>query len=85
MSYNYEAMRPGIFTEKGTQQLLVVRDKARGCLRVAGAVKMDHFTTCEWEQMAMADYLVEREELREVTTRPCHGQDRVFVAGKNNA
>ena len=83
MSYNYQTERKEIFTEEGQVLFLKIRDKARECLRIAGAVMMEKLiynnVGSSWTMMACVDRLVELKELREITPSNCIGQYRVFA------
>uniref|UniRef100_A0A6M3KVD8 Uncharacterized protein n=1 Tax=viral metagenome TaxID=1070528 RepID=A0A6M3KVD8_9ZZZZ len=83
--YNYAEERSKLFTEEGADTLLKIRDSVRAKLQVAGAVMADYvFTDGDaWTMLAALDYLVDREEIRELTTAgSVPGQCRVFVGGK---
>ena len=76
--YDYKTQRSELFTEAGTQQLLRVRDKVNGLLKMAGAFRMQEAGIVSWEEMACIDYMVELKELVE-WPRECWGQYRVFT------
>lgn len=82
--YNYEELRSDLFTEDGVKMLTKVRDKVKQCLDFAGAVSMgEAITSCtgdSWTMMACVDYLVEQEEIKEVTGSGVAGQHRIFVS-----
>lgn len=81
--YNYEEIRPQLFTDEGQRKLLKVRDNVANLLKQAGAVRMQEALAGvggdSWEQLACVDRLVELGEIREVTTDNPPGQYRVFV------
>lgn len=82
--YNYEAMKPKLFTEEMQVVFLKVRDKVKTLLTVSGAATMsriiDGIGGDVWESMACVDRLVELEEIREVELGfvPT-GQNRIFM------
>lgn len=85
MSYRYEALKPGLFTEDNQRMFLSIRDRVQKLLREAGAVRLQEAINQEagdsWTMLACVDRLVEIGELREVTTgQQVAGQHRVFVA-----
>lgn len=83
--YQYQELRPHVFTENGVRDLLVLRDHVRKCLVLSGAVTLAKALApiCgdSWQQMALVDYLVEIRELIEIPTN-ARGQDRIFVSAK---
>lgn len=83
--YVYQTERPKLFTEDGVTKMLAVRDCVYRKIAVAGAVEQSHATDDVsgdgWLLLACLDYLVERGELREITSTSVPGQDRVFVKG----
>jgi hypothetical protein len=85
MSYSYKEVRPRLFTEDGTRQLISIRDSARKHLKASGAVRFQEAVRGagggeSWTQLACFDYLVEIGELREITPDGAPGQHRVFVS-----
>lgn len=84
MAYSYSTQRQQVFTETGTRMLLEIRDLARAALRTTGAVQMSRLFVSgdSWDSLACVDYMLEREELREITGPEVAGQDRVFVCGR---
>lgn len=78
--YSYTTERPKLFTEDGVRMLLTIRDNMRKLCKESGAVRFfEAMTTGDsWMQLACADYLVERGDIRRVTTDTA-GQDQVFV------
>ena len=85
MSYKYETEKAALFSESGAAILLAVRDEAMRLIASAGACTsgkaMGKASGSSWTMLAALDYLVERGELRRVTTRGATaGQDQVFVA-----
>ena len=85
MSYSYQAQRPGLFTDVGQRQFLLVRDKAEKCVKLSGAVRSQELLLGSgdtWDMLARIDRLVELGYLREVTEGSVSGQHRVFVAGE---
>jgi hypothetical protein len=81
--YNYEEIKPRLFTDSGQRNLLKVRDMARHLLKEAGAFMM--FSALKdiggdsWEMMAYVDRLVELGEICEITEAGVAGQNRVFI------
>ena len=82
--YEYGTQRRNLFTEDGVRMLTKIRDNAKRLLDSAGA-----FMSCQawsgvsgnsWDMLAALDYLVENEEIREITGSEVAGQHRVFVA-----
>lgn len=85
MSYNYAAQRCHVFTEDGIRDTLKIRDAAFKHCANAGAVRMDKLLSLcsgdNWRHIACVDFLVENNDLREITAPgSCAGQHRVFVA-----
>jgi hypothetical protein len=84
MGYNYEKLRPQLFTESGMEILIGIRDEAKRLLNEAGAVRADKAMRTvsgdSWTMCAALDYLVEKGELRRVTTDTM-SQYQVFVRG----
>ncbi len=87
--YNYEELKPTLFTEENQKLFLGIRDQVQGMIKQSGAVDMGHAMELptgagaanSWTMMACVDRLVELGELREIPTNGA-GQDRVFVSGK---
>lgn len=84
MAYDYKTQRPKLFTDAGIEMLMTIKDTSKKLLDVAGAARLDRMIRrCSgdsWTMLACVDYLVERGEIREVTTGHVAGQDRVFVS-----
>lgn len=84
--YDYAKLRAFVFTEKGQESLLRVRQEARKLLNLAGACQAGRLlrvlTGDTWESMACVDRLVELGVLREVHSDIW--QNRVFVAGRED-
>ncbi len=84
--YVYEEQRANLFDDHGQRKFLQIRDKVKGLLKRAGAVRMQEaiggFTGDSWQMLACVDRMVELGELVEVTD-PTHraGQHRIFVRG----
>ena len=82
--YNYQELKPQLFTEDNQRLFLKVRDKLNALLTVAGCARMQEITTdCSWISMACVDRLVELNEIHEVEyfengSRPV-GQHRLFI------
>ena len=82
MAYCYEEQKKELFTERGAEVLLKVRDKANDLLESSGAF-MAGKVFCSgdaWTMLAALDYMVERREIAELTGVNEIGQRRVFVA-----
>ena len=83
--YEYQKEREKLFTEDGLKLLLKIRDKVKELLTEAGAFTMEKAISGQggssWMCLACIDYLVEKEEIREVTALgSCAGQNRIFTA-----
>lgn len=82
--YNYTTEKPQIFTERGMEMFLKVRDKADKFLGDGGAFQMGHVMSASsgdsWTLMACVDRLVEIGEIREIPQNDCAGQHRTFVS-----
>ena len=82
--YNYQEIKPSLFTEQGQVMFLKVRDNVQELLKTAGAVRMQEAisgcTGSSWDMLACVDRLVELKEIREITGDDVAGQHRVFVA-----
>lgn len=83
MKYNYQEIRPNLFTETGVAMLLVMLDKIRKALETSGAFKLSKVMVAgdSWLNLAAADYLVELGYLIETSPPSAAGQDRVFISG----
>lgn len=82
--YNYEDLKPSLFTEDGFKKILKARDNVARFLATAGAFTMGNAISGiggdSWTSMACIDYLVEIGEIREITGESkVMGQHRVFV------
>lgn len=84
--YNYQEIRPRIFTEEGQTTFLAIRDKAFALCATAGAVRADKLMVGvgggdSWTLIACMDRLLELKELREIAQDGVKvaGQDRIFV------
>lgn len=89
MSYDYERMRPTVFTEDGQVKFLKIRDTAKELLKNSGAVTSGKLMGCvtgdTWVMMACIDRLVELKELIEVPNpHSPWGQHRIFIDDKSN-
>jgi len=80
--YDYQAMKPEIFTEEGQELFLKIRDNVQTLLKISGAFDMDHATRSlggnSWAMLACVDRLVELGEIKEIPTNG-FAQYRVFV------
>lgn len=83
MSYNYQAERSSLFTEKGCCDFIKIRDNTFELLELAGAVRIREATQgiggSTFFQHACMDRMIEMKEIREMTGPNACGQDRVFV------
>lgn len=83
MAYLYEDLKPTLFTERGQEKFLKVRDKTKSLLSLAGACRLEEMISGafgdSWELLACVDRLVELGEIREITGSGVAGQHRVFV------
>lgn len=84
--YNYNEMKPQIFTEEGQVTFLKIRDNVHKILKVSGAVRMEEAIREShgdiWFRIACVDRLVELGEIREVTMNNEAGQHRIFVSNR---
>lgn len=82
MNYDYSVTRAVIFTERGMQMFLKIRDKAKELCEISGAVREEElYKVCSgdtWDMLACVDYLVERGELKRVFDS-CVRQHNVYV------
>lgn len=82
MSYDYQTERPKIFSEKGVEMLLKLRDRAFALIEYSGAARagniMEDITGDSWMALAILDYLVERDELSRFG-QGARAQDEVFT------
>lgn len=90
MSYNYTQEKPRLFTEGGLAIFTEIRDNAHRLLKVAGAFRAQEAweSVCgdSWLMIAALDLMVERKEIRELTSpNSVWGQYRVFVAVNHEA
>lgn len=80
--YNYNELKPNLFTEENQRRFLAIRDNIARHLKLSGAVTMGKAIAAEggdsWINMACVDRLVELGELREVPTNGA-AQDRIFL------
>lgn len=86
MSYDYQTQRPYVFTERGQEMFLSIRDRVKRLLDTAGAVRLAEAITGEtgdvWNMLACVDRLAELGEIRELSNPGVAGQFRVFVRNK---
>lgn len=73
MSYNYETMKPDLFTERGVDMLMKIKDQVGRLLFTAGAFTTEKVTRTvtgdSWLMVACLDYLVEKGEIDLVSDR----------------
>lgn len=82
--YQYENMRPKLFTDEGLDTFLKIRDRAHRLISEGGAFTLGAAirgaSGDSWLMLACVDRLLEKEEIREVTDpKKVAAQDRVFV------
>jgi hypothetical protein len=89
MSYEYADQRAQIFTDRGQQEFLKVRDHVQRLLASSGAVRMQEAAFAvpgvsgdTWKLCSYVDRMVELGEIREVTGHDAPGQHRVFVKAR---
>lgn len=83
MSYSYATQRSEIFTEKGQETFLQIRDNAHKLIKRSGAATMVNLAIGagnSWTLMACVHRLVELGELTSIWDKGA-GQDEVFIAG----
>lgn len=84
-NYNYEDIRPELFTEEGVELLMKMRDHSTKLLFQAGAYSFEKVTRTitgdTWLMMAALDYMVERKEIRMVY-EPSNTMNRVYTKGE---
>lgn len=84
-NYNYEEIRPELFTEEGVELLMKMRDISGKLLFQAGAYTFEKVTRTitgdTWLMMAALDYMVERKEIRQVYD-PSNTMNRVYTKGE---
>ena len=85
MSYNYETVKPDLFTERGVEMLMKVKDQVGRLLFTAGAFTMEKVTRTvtgdSWLMLACLDYLVEKGEIDLVSDK---GMRQHWVYTKTN-
>ena len=82
MPYNYQEMRPQIFTEEGVKMMNEMRDKMREKLNSCGAFRANEVLVSgdSWLMLAIIDFLVENGEIKEVTNKhDVPAQFRIFT------
>lgn len=84
-NYNYEEIRPELFTEDGVELLMRMRDHSTKLLFQAGAYTFEKVTRTikgdTWLMLAALDYMVERKEIRMVY-EPSNTMNRVYTRGE---
>ena len=85
MSYNYETIKPQLFTENGVEMLMKITDQTKRLLFSAGAFTMEKVTRTvtgdSWLMLACLDYLVEKGEIDLASAK---GMRQHWVYTKNN-
>ena len=83
--YKYEEQRHNIFTERGQEMFIQIRDHTLKLLDTAGAVSMGKAMqgcSCgdSWTMMTCVDRMVEMGDIKEIA-QPKHvwAQNRIFV------
>ncbi len=84
MSYNYEAEKEYVFTDRGSRDLIQLRDRARALCEKAGCVRagvlMAGVSGDSFKAMALIDRIVEIGDLIEVhQTNKTVWQNRIFT------
>lgn len=82
--YQYNEVKPRLFTDDGQRMFLRVRDFVNATLKTAGAVRMQEAMGAagsgdSWTMLACVDRLAELGEIRELPQSDVAGQHRVFV------
>jgi len=81
--YNYNELKPKIFTEENQKEFLKIRDRVHETIAIAGCISMGRASAGAgeiWERMAMVDRLVELGEIVEVKqVGNVAGQHRIFT------
>jgi len=84
-NYNYDDIRPELFTEEGVELLMKMRDISGKLLFQARAYTFEKVTRTitgdTWLMMAALDYMVERKEIRMVY-EPSNTMNRVYTRGE---
>ncbi len=84
--YEYSKLKEKVFTERGQEMFLEIRDNTKSLLKSSGAVRMQEAikgtSGDSWLMLACVDRMVELEELKELTSDDVIGQNRVFVRGE---
>jgi hypothetical protein len=83
-SYQYDDLRPQIFTDEGQREFLKVRDHVHKLLKLTGAIRAQEAMGDgeSWVQMSYLDRLVELGEIREILQKDLVFQKRIFVSAK---
>ena len=84
--YDYQKIKPVVFTEDGQRMFLKIRDHVHKVLAQAGAITvdkaMDGVGGDAWERLACVHRLEELGEIQEVTKgQDLATQNRVYVPG----
>lgn len=84
-NYNYDDIRPELFSEEGVELLMQMRDHSTKLLFQAGAFSFEKVTRTikgdTWLRMAALDYMVERREIK-VVYEPSNTLNRVYTKGE---
>ena len=82
--YKYEEQKQKIFTEKGQEVFIKIRDNVQKLLKQSGAFMMQNaivgYSSEAWLGLACVDRMVELNELREISQPDAAGQHRVFIS-----
>lgn len=84
--YDYQKIKPVVFTDEGQRMFLRVRDHVHRVLKEAGSITMEKAMAGaqggdSWEMMACVDRLVELGEIREIRQHgQVAGQHRIFMS-----
>jgi len=84
--YEYEDLKPQIFTDEGQRIFLGIRDNCKSLINKAGAARMDKIIQDSygdtWFMLACVDRLVELGEIYEITSEDVPSQRRIFTSNK---
>jgi hypothetical protein len=82
--YNYQQVKPLLFSDEGQRLFLKCRDRVKDLLKASGAVRMEEaiktLSGDSWTMLACLDRMVELGEIREIRQGHVVGQCRIFVA-----
>ena len=68
--YNYQQVKPLLFSDEGQRLFLKCRDRVKDLLKASGAVRMEEaiktLSGDSWTMLACLDRMVELGEIREI-------------------